>query len=169
MLHGSVYLFAIALVALVGALVMGGFEHDVRRWGWVAGALVAAIGYPVGWVSLSGFKLHEMSKAEQEAESRRPRQAMGPVRGSLTGILLGMILGVPVWGVIMVFWISLALSPLTPDSWREGFQTSVFFVSMPPRATLIILATTSGGFAVLGIMIGLCGRMYQYGPAEHKA
>jgi hypothetical protein len=165
-IHGCAYLFAIALVGAVGALVMGLFEHGVRQWGWVAGALLAAVGYPVGWVKLSGFKPHKMSKAEQEADARRPRQAMGPVGGCVAGILMGVILGILAWFVIVIFWVSLALSPLTPDPWREGFQTSMFFVNLPPGPTLAILGWTTGVFALLGVVLGLCGKIYRFDPIE---
>jgi hypothetical protein len=167
-IRGSVYLFAIALVALFGALTLGLFEHSVRQWGWVAGALLAAVGYPLGWVTLSAFKLRKMSRAEQKADARQPRQTMGPVGGCFAGILMGVILGTLAWFVIVIFWVSLALSPLTPDPWREGFQTSFLFVSMPPRPTLAILGWTTGVFAVLGIVLGLCGKMYRFGPTEPK-
>ncbi len=125
LMHGSVYLFAIALVALMGALVLGVFEHGVRQWGWVAGALLATVGYPVGWVTFPSLAIRKMSKAEQEADARRSHQAMGPVGGCLAGILMGVVLGTLAWFVVVVFWVSLALSPLTPDPWREGFQTRV--------------------------------------------
>jgi len=162
--HGSLYLFAVALVALVGALILGVFEHGVRQWGWVAGAVLAAVGYPVGWVTFPGLNVRKMSKAEQDADARQPRQTMGPVGGSLAGIFMGLILGTLAWFVIVIFWVSLVLSPLTPDPWREGFQTSFFFVSLPPKPALVILGCATGAFAVLGIVLGLCGKMYRHGP-----
>jgi hypothetical protein len=167
-IHGSVYLFTIALVALFGAMTMGSFEHNVRQWGWIAGALLATVGYPLGGVSLSAFNVRRMSRAEQEADARQSRQTMGPIGGCLAGILMGVILGIVAWFVIVIFWVSLVLSPLTPDSWREGFQTSFLFVSLPPGPTLAILGCTTGAFAVLGIVLGLCGKMYRFGPTEPK-
>jgi hypothetical protein len=167
-IHGCVYVFAIALVGLAGALVLGIFEHDVRKWGWVAGALLAAVGYPVGWVTFPGFNPRKMSKAEQEADARQARRTMGPLGGSCAGILMGIILGVLAWFVIVIFWTSLALSPLTPDPWRTGFESDFFSVSMPPGPTFAILGCTTGLFSLLGILLGLCGKMYRFDTSARK-
>jgi hypothetical protein len=157
--HGILYAFAIALVGLVGALVMGLFEHGIRQWGWVAGALLAAVGYPVGWVAFPAFKLDNILKPKKATVPRQPRQALGPLAGCVAGIVIGAIVGLLVGFVIVIVWLSLTLSPLTPNTWREGIETSFFFVNIPPWPALGILGWTAGAFVLLGIVLGLCGKI----------
>jgi hypothetical protein len=160
--HGFGYLFAIAFVSVLGALVLGLFPHEVRQWGWLAGALLAVVGYPVGWVSFPDFKARKMTRAEQEADERRPRKHLGPVAGSLVGILIGVILGLLVGFVLIVFWLSLALSPFTPDTWREGMHVGFLSVSMTSWTGLALLGWPIAAFSVFGIVLGLCGQVYRY-------
>jgi len=155
-------LFAIALLGIFGALLLGGLSHSIRQWGWVAGALLAAIGYPLGWVTFPGLRYRKLSQAELDEEDRRVRKPMSRIGGCLGGMLFGAFLGILVWFVTVVFWVSFALSPMSPDSWREGIWTTWCFITLPPWTAFAILGWTAGALALLGGTAGLCGKMYRY-------
>jgi len=162
-------LFCVALLSAIGALLLGGAEHRVRQWGWIAGARIAVIGYPLGWVTFAGASLRRRSTAELERSAREMRRGMRPLPGALTGAALGGILGILVYFMIVVFWVSAALSPLAPDEWREGFRTSSLSVSLPIRPALVLLVWTLGVLAVVGAAFGACGKVHRHGHNERSS
>ena len=163
-IHFSVYLFAIALTGLCGGMLMGLFEHEFRQWGWVAGALAAAIGYPLGWVIFPRVKRRRQTNAEQSVGA--PRPPLGRIGGSLVGAFVGLIFGICLWSMIMTFWISLELSPFTPDSWRDGMKFDFKSFEPPLRPGLLIFAWSTGLMMCFGALLGLCKKMHRLRPGE---
>lgn len=154
------FLFCVALLSAIGALFLGGAEHRVRQWGWVAGAVIAAVGYPLGWVTFADANLRRRSAEEREQSAQEMKQGMRPLSGALVGGSLGVILGILVYFVLVTFWVSAALSPLAPEEWREGFRTASLSIRLPIRPALILLAWTLGTLAVAGAIFGACGKVY---------
>lgn len=158
------YSFMIALLGLIGGMfggMFGGaFGQNASRWGWIAGALLAAVGYPLGWIRVGNGRLHKRSRAEHEEEERRPGKQMGPLKGGFAGLFIGAILGIVVGMVVIVYWLSIALSPFAPASWREGMPPDLFAFPGPAKHALTVLGWTIGGFAVVFLFLGMFGQIY---------
>src|SRR5687768_4402363 len=66
--QGIGYSFMIALLGLIGSAFARVLGENAGPWGWGAGALLAAVGYPLGWVRLENARMYKLSQAQQEKE-----------------------------------------------------------------------------------------------------
>jgi hypothetical protein len=130
--------------------------------------VLAAVGYPLGWVRIENLRISRKSDSQLQKEAQETGEPYRPLPGALVGLVLGAVLGILLWFVICVFWASLALSPLTPDRWREGFAVGVGGASLPMRPGFIILGCTTGSLAILGAVTGLCGKIYPSGSSPKR-
>jgi hypothetical protein len=149
---GAFYLFGILVLGLIGAyfanivdgvLAMMGvpFAGHARPWGWVLGALLAAIGMPLRWMEINGKKLTLRPKPSRRHTPTTPESESCSVKAKATppdneeaprfrevfkmvGIfgLIGLMLGALLGGVLAMAWFSLAMSPLAPEGWFESIQ-----------------------------------------------
>jgi hypothetical protein len=154
------------MVGLLGALLLGNFEQETRRWGWVAGALVAAVGYPLGQVKVTGgawITSHHVDAKEPEpappAESRAPPRVLPFALGGIFGMLAGLILGAFVGTALVFAWVSLALSPLPLEAWRADIATGfMHFTFHSVDTPLTLLCVGAAPFALLGLILGVAGQ-----------
>ncbi|MEX2306577.1 MAG: hypothetical protein WD738_03245 [Pirellulales bacterium] len=141
------YVFVVLLLGLVGGylgtFVDGGLSllreewgGRGREWGWVLGAVLAAIGLPLGWIERDGKKFSFPSprqlrktvaagiqprrrKKTKTYDYRRIRDIF--VGGGLLGIL-GAVLGLVLGLVLLMAWFSLTMSPFSPAGWLESIE-----------------------------------------------
>ena len=149
------YVVTVLVVALVGGM-LGQFA-DVglslvgetwvgqgRTWGWMLGAVSAAIGLPLGWVRRDGKKFSFPSPralrkkvASGISERRKKKRTSHEFRtvgdvlknvgaAGLVGAILGFLLG----GALAICWFSLAMSPFARAGWFESLD----FRSRRPEA-----------------------------------
>ena len=138
------YVVGILLCGLVAGHVGGfvlailtGFGADSivrgRQWGWIAGAVVAAVGLPLGWIRPDNKRFSFPSprtfagKARKKFRSRAARQnrfrSVKDVLKCGGGLgLIGLLLGVLLTGVLVMCWFSLAISPLPLDEWAASIE-----------------------------------------------
>jgi MFS family permease len=150
------YSFMIALVGLMGSTFARVFGENASLWGWAVGALLAAVGYPLGWVRMENARLSKLCAAEQEKEERRPRQAMARWKGSLVGLVIGAILGLVVGMTGVVYYLSFLLSPFA----AEPFALDAQSITRPGTVIFWILGCAVGGVALLFLLFGLFGQVY---------
>ncbi len=188
------YSFYVLLLALVGGMLGGFLDFALvwvnRQWagygtqvGWVLGAVLAAIGLPLGWVrpndkkfsfpspgkltrSISDRVAQRRAAKTERAANDEPsgdiRTLSDIVKGaglcSLIFAILGLLLGM---GLIMC-WFSLAMSPFAPGGWfnaidwdsEQGGGMSVS--TSDPRAALLAL----GPVLILGGVGFAVGAVY---------
>ena len=145
------YSFMIALVGLTGSMFARVFGENAVPWGWAMGAILAAIGYPIGWIRMDNAKSYKLSRSEQEKEERRPRRALGSLKGGLVGLVIGTILGLVVGMAGVVYYLSFLMSPLAPAP-----------LALPIPGTIIfwIFGCAVGGLALVFFLCGLFGQVY---------
>lgn len=163
------YIFSILIIGLLGALVAGGLEHHVRRWAWVAGAALAAIGYPLGWVKVSFGKVTKGAKpAAKSPDAEKEWRQAGWLHAIFAGIILGLIAGVLVGFVVLIILLSLALSPFTPDSWREGLAVGYLHVSSASWFPLKLLGITAASFVAAGVILCMVFGVQTLKPGQKR-
>lgn len=185
------YVYTILLAGLVGALVLGFLDHQVRQWIWLAMAGFAAIGVPLGWVKAG----EPRSRSSSEVDASNPTQwfqaqlltqtmfyigkppskhvtpgqpdprTVGVLQSCFILTILGLFGGLVFFFLVITVWCSLALSPFTPDSWRAHMQVDSMGASFSSSVPWIILGISIATFMVLGSVLGfvlcLCGRVWK--------
>ena len=169
------YLFMILLAGLVGGMAgnfidaaLGARTATARQWGWIAGALIAAIGYPLGYVTYGGkkkslpFKFSERTTTGRARWRGRRQKQLGVWKSTWSGALAGLILGLLLGAALVMVWFSIGLSPFAPEGWL-GASTSrasvgpVSGIGVHTRNPMpVVLIFGSGGaLAVVGGVGGL--------------
>lgn len=180
------YVYTILLAGLVGAMVLGFLDHQVRQWVWVALAGYAAIGIPMGWVKAG----EPTSTSSSEVDASNPTQWFqinsiyvgkppsthvnpGQPNPKFIGVFqscciltfVGFLIGMVVFFLVITVFCSLALSPFTPDSWRTHMQVDSMGASSSSSVPWIILGISIATFMALGLVLGfvlsLCGRVWK--------
>ncbi len=127
----KVLMVALAISLTVGQLVglLGFFLPGVKTWqlswqlsgyGWVAGAVLAIIGIPAGWVKV-GFSNQSKTAVEKDPGTATFEPA-GLAGRMAAGALFGAILFSFVAGLILLCWVSLGQCPFLHDSWKQALR-----------------------------------------------
>lgn len=149
------YVFAMLLVALIAAWLgslgdvlllffkielPGGWA--VRHLMWIGGALLAAIGYPLGWIEINGRKFELFDKKNKKSQKPEEPKADDELQdeGTPSKILpsalffgfVGALLGLMLGGSLLLIWFSLAMSPWPPGEWLESLSARAPDPSAPP-------------------------------------
>lgn len=148
------YVFSVLALGLVGGM-FGGFIDlalsflnqqwvgQGRQCGWILGAVVGAIGLPLGWVRpddkkfsfpaprklrknisdrVSQRRLEKTRRAKSAPDADEFRSVADVVTGGgligLVGTILGFVFGM----CLMMCWFSLALSPFAPGGWFDAID-----------------------------------------------
>lgn len=157
-------------------MLLGNFDHDIRRWGWTAGAVVAAIDCVRRLVKARrGPAVNPVAGDVPPKETEPAPPLDDPERksnrfvGSLAALLAGLILGT-FFATFLVFgWASLALSPFSPAAWHGQIKTNFLSLGFPFEKTqLIVYGVTMAFFGLLGLLAGMMGgvRVSQGGAGE---
>lgn len=171
------YLFMILLAGLVGA-ILGGFldaafgvrTATARSWGWIVGAVIAAIGYPLGYVTFGGqkkalpFRFAERKTTRSPFRSSRRQQQLGIWKSTWSGALAGLIVGLLAGGALVMIWFSIALSPFAPEAWLRSSRSRASMaadseISVGTRHPMPV-ALFFGSAATLAIAGGLGGLIF---------
>jgi hypothetical protein len=128
------YIFGILMVGLLGGLVYAG-------WGWVAGAALAAVGIPFGWVQVSVGNVSRC-KTPTDKPDRFTRTA-GMLESVLLVTLFGFLVGLFLGFIALLTVASWAVSPFGSGSWLSGWEA------------MLIVAGPAGVFAGLGFIGGV--------------
>ncbi|MBM4090495.1 MAG: hypothetical protein FJ276_13895 [Planctomycetes bacterium] len=155
------YVFFVLLLGLIGGMFGGVIDVALSllnlpwrghgmQCGWTLGAVVAAIGLPLGWVRPNERRFSfprpvklRQSLAERVADRRRKRAESGKrasdredscdlgsaVKGAGLCGLIGTVLGFVLGMFLMMCWFSLAMSPFAPGGWFDALE----FLSEPSR------------------------------------
>src|SRR5262245_18377683 len=177
------YVITILLAALLFAWIGSAVDAVVgylwgKRWpnplaqhiGWLVGAVLAAIGQPLGWVSASLGKTTTLRQSREDLTETKPAdEDPPPERGSiLLGLkhglvdgVIGLAIGVTLGGIFLLTWFSLALSPFGPKGWAAALQIGPVLSTNDPLALMLFLGpvaflTLTGMLA--GFVLGLIGK-----------
>lgn len=114
--------FATLIAGPLGFLFRGVSAEILQGYTWLAGAMLAIIGIPAGWIKFGReAKAPPVAGGTMEPASLRQRL--------LGGALIGT--GMAVWGscLLLLCWLSLGRCPLLPASWHEALTFSGVAVS----------------------------------------
>jgi hypothetical protein len=156
------YVFGIALLSLVAVMAFGWLGETIRDIAWCGGALLALVGLPVGWVRFGWVK-----RGDPPSESENDRGKVVGLPGSILIMgLIGLFFGVVMALFAAVVWLSWAVSPFAPASWREGVALGIFSVSAHHPLLWQLLGGIVAGFVILGlilgVVLGLLGQVKRY-------
>jgi hypothetical protein len=134
------YIFLILLSGLVGGYagtvadaLMQNTSGVARHWGWILGAVVAAVGAPFGWVRLgpdgksrrSIFalpmqRIRASSKGTRSGITGGRKRRTGAFKAAAAGGFLGLLTGGVLGGVLLMIWFSISMSPFAPAAWNRS-------------------------------------------------
>ena len=169
-------------------------DWPVRYWMWIGGAIIGAVGYPLGWITINGKKFsfsrndeNEEQEIESEISSTESKVELPakviPTAGFFC--LVGSFLGLFVGGSLLLVWFSLSMSPWPPEGWLESVSAKAVDLSAP-RGSLerdggmttqnpIAIYCFVGPIAILGLLgffvggIGAaCGWVKDVNPDQPK-
>ncbi len=152
---GKVYLYVIVIfaTAFIGAWLgslgdmlllsikmelPGGWA--VRHWLWIGGAVLAAIGYPLGWITINGYafsfskKDHNKKQETETTSTSEPQEFGAPAKVLPSAAMFGFFgafLGLFLGGSLLLIWFSLSMSPWPPEGWLESLSAESADLSAP--------------------------------------
>jgi len=183
------YFFLILLSGLVGAYagtfvdaLMQNASGMARHWGWILGAVVAAIGAPFGWVSFGSDgksrrsifalpmqRIRTSSKGARSGITAGRERPMGAFKAAAAGGFLGLLAGGALGGTLLMVWFSIAMSPFAPTAWNRSVslkkERPAYIHRDRERANLstknpIPLTLFFGSVAVLGTAGAIAGAIF---------
>ena len=164
---GLAAFFASWIDSALPQLISRDWPQRAQHIGRVLGAVLAAIGQPLGWFSISVGKVSSTSpQATQEPTSQQvvnpsPSHERRPLVQALryglligvVGALFGTILGTTLAGV----WMSISLSPWAPTGWAESITMSLGGVSASHWVPFAGYLGSVMILGVVGLLLGLIG------------
>jgi len=181
------YLFVVLMAGLIAALVVGFLDHQIRQWCWLATVLFMAIGIPLGivrpgppdstghyqdtsaptqpfTVCLGWQTMFYVGGRPSRTGCIEPK-AVGILQSGLILTIVGLALGAGVGFAIILVLASLALSPFTPDSWRQSLDVGFLGISTESLLPWIIIGVSMAAGSLIGMLSGvvlsLCGRVWK--------
>ena len=169
------YVVTIFIGAMVAAILAGyiagfvplpkaGTAQRIRDIAWIAGALVVAIGTPLGWVrvSMPGVSYRKNPPAEEDSS---PPPAPGPpdrsaafaLRSGLFMALAGAFVGLVVGGTLAIVWLSISMGPLAPVEWLRSITFRADSAGTSNPIPVALWFGTIAAFGALGFVFGLVG------------
>ena len=141
----------LALQSVVAAamlsLLFGGFAGP---WGWIVGAVAGLVMGP--FAKVKGPMWERRRTAHDEREEEEESEASGNLGLAIgLGFLVGFFASLPVSGVVMLVWFSVAQSPWGSGVWSETGSRGVVFSSDDPAMLWTVFAV-SGGCSLLGAL-----------------
>lgn len=148
--------------------------HRVQHIGWVVGAVLFAIGVPLGWCRVtlekSSVSFGEGGRKDgQTAEEAKQapvvekvpdppdRSLSHALRVGLVGGLFGFLFGFLLGCTLSLIWVSIALSPWAPAEWVEALHVGWSGVSTSHPMAIALWLGTMAGLGVLGFVVGFVG------------
>lgn len=168
--------FALASLAAMSAWILGAAireflweqwpVHIVQYVAWIAAAAFAAIGQPLGWVSVSYPQRPEppaeapTSVALETSVPPTNRPLVRALRTSLLFGVFGVVFGMVLGGLNAWIWLSIALSPFALREWKPEMldgtaNRTITFVLV----TLIVSVSTIVVLGTLGLLLGGVGSL----------
>jgi hypothetical protein len=145
------YLFGIALLSLVAVMAFGWLGDTVRDLAWCGGALLALVGLPLGWVRFGWIK-----RGDPPSESENDGGKVVGLAGSILIMsLVGLFFGIVMAIFAAVLWLSWAVSPFAPASWRQGVALGIFSLSAHHPLLWQLLGGIVAAFVLLGLILGV--------------
>ena len=155
------------MIALVSCTVLAAASLSLLLgrlagpWGWVVGAVGGLVGGPFASFSLRGWgysKKAAPEESEEGAAEEEPGHQNGPVALGLVGALVGAVAGLPLAGLVMLVWLSVAASPWGSGVWSDGGARAATFSTDDP-AVLMTFVAVDGSCALIGaVALLLLGR-----------
>ena len=140
------YLFGIAFLSVMSVAMLGWVHDAASTYAWYAGALLAAVGIPLGFVR---FGFGRRLKPSEQVADEKTGTPVGPFASMFVGAFLGALLGGLLAFFLLMIWASIALCPLAPASWRlDLLKTISNFTG------IIVLGVSLLGFA-FGPFLGI--------------
>jgi hypothetical protein len=168
------YIVSIFIGAMIAALIAGyvtPFLPGHSAWtprrvqdvAWIAGALIMAIGLPLGWVRISTDRFRTGTNPAADAPAAAPPAAPSPpdrtlaytLRAALFMGMVGTIAGLIAGGTLAIVWLSISMGPLAPAEWMKSIRVAGGGVSTSNPIPFALWFGTAGALAVLGFLFGL--------------
>jgi hypothetical protein len=126
MMGGLVFAYLYDALTIMASFVWSNTNTvPMRPYAWIAGAVISAVGIPLGWVKISYFDRAAKGTISVAAPSNADQKST-EVRGFWPCIgffaLAGFILGVTFAGLLVMSWFSIAASPFAPAGWSQSIH-----------------------------------------------
>jgi hypothetical protein len=128
-------------MSVMAVIMVGWLPWELGAYAWYAGALLAAVGIPLGFVKYSSGRGRG---PDEKIRDKGPGTQLGPLASMPVGAFIGAFLSALLAFCLMIIWASIALCPLAPVSWRQNLLATLLYMA----------AWIVGGGALLGLVFG---------------
>jgi hypothetical protein len=115
------YTLGVLVIGLVAAYLVGFLGETAGHIAWCVGAGLAAVGMPLGWVSISFGQKCGRALPDR---FRGPGKPCGLLGSMLAGLFVGLLAGVLLGMAHTLMWYSLERSPFFPESWWSDWRAA---------------------------------------------
>ena len=135
----------------------------VQNIAWLAGALIVAVGVPLGWIRISMEGFRRGKNSAPDASASPPPVTPGPydrtlaytVRAALFMGMVSIIAGLIVGGTLAIVWLSISMGPLAPAEWVKSIRMGGLGVSTSNPIPFVLWFGVTAALGVLGFLFGL--------------
>jgi len=110
------------------------------------------VGGPFARFSITGWGYSKTDAPAEESDEAERGEEGGPLARGLIGALVGAIAGLPLAGLVMLVWLSVAASPWGSGVWSDGDARGATFSTDDP-AVLVTFAAVVGSCALIGAAV----------------
>ena len=118
------------------------------------------VGGPFARFSITGWGYSKTAAPAEESDEAERGEEGGPLARGLIGALVGAIAGLPLAGLVMLVWLSVAASPWGSGVWSDGDARGATFSTDDP-AVLVTFAAVVGSCALIGAAVSVSVQEHQ--------